>query len=441
MKTIPALQRPDKGYGADKKNSLLSFALKILVALCLLITALTIAASAQCTAPSLTFHDPVLISGTDKQVGAIYNFAEVIPGVDAHIEILDLVGGASLAEIDNTTGAGYYDAFQPYVTAPANSTSYLDWKITFKVAGSNTDTTLACLAVTGIDVDGDNNALQEFVEAATPGSFAVDPYTNLQISFDGVRSRAVGQITTIPLIDTAHREAMFQMNFNNINTLEYRNGAISNYGSDEIRQTCIYFKPFFTAFTLLPVKLISFNAQPKGNMVNINWTATTEQDTKSYTVQRSTDGKSWKDVTTVNTKNGPLNNNYFVTDETMSQGIVYYRLKQTDYKAFSTYSYIIKVNTSAAAAASITINTLVNNAIILQVNAITNDVYTVELYAASGIKINSSKTNIVTGNNYSKIDMPAGLPAGVYIVSIKNNKGASLYTTKIFKSQSAPSNP
>jgi len=434
MKTLRALKHADAGNSANKKNTLLSFALKILVAICLLITALTMAVSAQCIAPSLTFHDPVLLSGTDKQVGAVYNFAEVIPGVDAHIEILDLVGGASLSEIDNTAGAGYYDAFQPYVTAPANSTSYLDWKITFKVAGTNTDTLLACLAVTAIDIDGDNVALQEFVEAATPGSFAVDPYTNLQISFDGIRSRAVGQVTTIPLIDTAHREAMFQMNFNNINTLEYRNGAISNYGSDEIRQTCIYFKPFFSAFTLLPVKLISFTAQSKGAGVNINWTATTEQDTKSYTVQKSADGKNWKDVTTVNTKNSPLNNNYFVTDPEMSNAVVYYRLKQSDYKGFSTYSFVIKVNTNAASIIAISINSLVKTALTLHVNAMANDVYTVELYAASGVKIISSKTNIALGANNNTIDMPAGLSTGVYIITIKNSKGNSIYTSKIFKS-------
>jgi hypothetical protein len=434
MKTLHTPGSARAGFNTKRKSSAISFMFKVLLAITLLISAMAMATSAQCIAPSMTFHDPVLIAGTDKQVGAVYNFANVIPGVDAHIEIIDLVGGASLSEIDNTTGAGYYDAFQPYVTAPANDTSFLDWKITFKVAGTDTDTTLACLAVTAIDIDGDNVALKEFVEAATPGSFAVDPFTNLQISFDGIRSKAIGQITTIPLIDTAHREAMFQMNFNNINTLEYRNGAISNYGSDEIRQTCIYFRPFFSSFTLLPVKLISFTAQPKGNQVNINWTATTEQDTRSYTVQKSADGKNWKDISTVTTKNGPFNNNYYATDAGISNGLVYYRLKQTDYKGFSTYSFVIKVNTNAAGAATILINTMVNNAISMQVNALNNDIYTVELYAASGIKINSSKTTILPGNNHNTIDMPAGLSTGVYILMIKNSKGNSLYTTKIFKS-------
>ena len=154
---------------------------------------------------------------------------------------------------------------------------------------------LECLAVTAIDVDGNNKDLREFVEAATPGSFAVDPMTNLTISFDGVRSKAEGQITTIPLIDTAQRQAMFQMNFANISSLLYRNGSITT-GDTMTRHTCIYFKPFFANWIVLPVKLLSFSAQSQTNGVILNWTATNEQEIKNYTVQKSTDGKNWKSV-------------------------------------------------------------------------------------------------------------------------------------------------
>ncbi|HKH61531.1 MAG TPA: hypothetical protein VKA49_11905, partial [Flavitalea sp.] len=44
----------------------------------------------QCSAPTMTFHSPVLISGTDGQQGAVYLFQNVLPGVDAHIEVLGL---------------------------------------------------------------------------------------------------------------------------------------------------------------------------------------------------------------------------------------------------------------------------------------------------------------------------------------------------------------
>ena len=63
-----------------------------------------------------------------------------------------------------------------------------------------------------------------------------------------------------------------------------------------------------------------------------------------------------------------------------------------------------------------------------------NDVFTVELYAASGVKIISSKTNIALGDHINTIDMPPGLSTGVYIITITNSKGNSIYTSKFFKS-------
>ncbi len=434
MKTQHAHTKAAISAYADSKSP--AFLLKTLVAVTLLITAFTIAAKAQCNnAPSLVFHSPVLTSGTDGQVGAIYRFPEVIPGVDADIEVVGITGGATLYNIDDSTGIGYYDAFQPYVGAAPNATSYIDWKITFKVAGTATDTALACLAVTGVDVDGDGANLQEFIEAATPGSIAVDPYTILSVSFDGIRSKAVSLVNNIPLIDTAHREAMFQMNFTNISTLLYRNGAISNYGSQEIRQTCIYFKPFFdvSLYSVLPVKLMSFSARPSGKETIISWSASGEQDTKNYTVQKSTDGTQWKNISIVPTAAAAACNNYFVTDFENNTVITYYRLKQTDISNRSVYSTIIRVNTGAVSNTGFSNNTIITNTINLQVTTPVNDSYHIEVYDLAGKKIKQQQNNVYTGVNTASIEMPAAMPAGIYLMTVKNNKGQQVYNSKIIK--------
>src|SRR5688572_6555999 len=156
-----------------------NFKLVTVVIVILATSLISVRAVAQCSAPTLKFHSPVLISGLNGQIGSVYLFQNVNPGIDAHIEVLGLYGGATLYNIDDSLGIGYYDAFQPYVGAAPNDTSYVDWKITFKIGGTNTDTTLACLAVTGVDVDGDGGWLQEFIEAETPGSIAVHPETIL----------------------------------------------------------------------------------------------------------------------------------------------------------------------------------------------------------------------------------------------------------------------
>jgi len=409
-----------------------AFLSKALITTMLLMILLNINASAQCIAPTLSFNNPRLISGRAGAVGAIYLFPNVIPGVDCHARVMELAGGATISEIDNTT-QGYYDAFQPYVWAGGRDTSYLDWKFTFKKAGTLTDTSLECLAVTAIDIDGNNLDLREFVEAATPGSFAVDPMTNLVISFNGVRSRAEGQIATIPLIDSNQRQAMFQMNFTNINSLLYKNGSIST-GDGMTRHTCIYFKPFFEDWiVLLPVNLLSFTAREQSNGVMLNWSATNEQNIKKYTVQKSVDGKKWKDLHTVNGNGSNNVSNYNVTDPEKNNYIVYYRLKHSDNRGLGTFSKVITVGSSKTAGKDFLHNTVFSNSINLQIKSSAADVYHFEVYYSNGQKIIQKSTIIRNGVNSTSLLLPSSLPAGMYLLTAKDNSGNLLYQSKLFK--------
>ena len=388
--------------------------------------------NAQCVAPYMSFHSPVLIAGTDNQVGAVYLFPEVMPGVDANIKIAGFTGGAQLYNIDDSTGIGYYDAFQPYVVAPAGSVSYVDWEITFKVAGTSNDTSLACFAITGVDVDGNGNNLQEFIEAATPGSYALDPATILNFSFDGVRSKAISLVANIPLIDTAHREAMFQMNFTHISTLQYRNGAISNYGSDMVRQTCIYFKSFFDNYLLLlPVKLNSFAVQSQHENVSIRWSATNESDLQYYIVQKSINGTNWQDVRTIIPGSAPTNN-YFITDAGTNAPVSYYRLKQITRTGSPAYSKVLKVNTALSKDA-ISNTTLIKDALVMQATATVNDTYNVELFSINGTKIKQQQVAVYSGSNSISIDMPAASANGLYVLTVSNMRGELIHHSKLVK--------
>lgn len=387
--------------------------------------------SAQCVAPTLTFNSPSLLSGTPGTVGAVYLFANVIPGVDCHVEIMGIEGGAGLTDID-ATDQGYYDAFQPYIWAAGGDTSFLDWKFTFKKAGTYTDTTLACLAVTAIDVDGNNVDLKEFVEAATPGSFAVDPFTNLLVSFDGVRSRAEGLIAVIPLIDTTQKQAMFQMNFTNINSLLYRNGAIA-FGGAMTRHTCIYFAPFFADWIVLPVKLLSFTAQQGLNGTSLKWTATNEQNIKNYTLQKSVDGKNWKDVRTTGTGASTNVNAYAITDLEKNSGAVYYRLKQTDTRGVATYSKVIHLGNSIDATNDISHNTIFTNAINMQIQSNIANEYLLEVYNQNGQRLAQSRLIIKQGTNNTSLQVPSNTSTGMYLLTIKDSSGKLLYRSKIMK--------
>ena len=426
MKTFRTLQ---ESMDSLKKEYLF----KVLTAVLLLIGAANHRAYSQCVAPDLVFKNPKLIGGTDNSVGAVYLFADVVPGVDCHAEIIDMVNGAMLTYIDDTTG-GYYDAFQPHVWAAGKDTSYLDWKFTFKKAGTATDTIFPCLAVTAIDVDGNNMDLKEFVEAATPGSYGIDPFSVLEISFDGVRNRAIGQITTIPLIDTNRREAMFQMNFTNVGSLLYRNGAIST-GDPMTRHTCIYFKPFIAQYTVLPVKLHYFTAQANQSNTILRWSASDEQQLNFYTVQKSKDGKNWYDIRLQAPASNNGVNNYSFTDQEKIEGKVWYRLKQTDQKGVITYSRVVQV-----AQATINNNTSVSQPVFTSdgiqamVSSSVNQTIRFEVYTVTGQQIASQQKNIFAGTSNVQVSVPGTIISnGIYVVVAKNLEGQTIFTGKAIK--------
>ncbi|HRE49978.1 MAG TPA: hypothetical protein PK339_01055 [Flavitalea sp.] len=403
--------------------------------ICLILCFIAVSGYAQCTnAPTMKFHSPVLISGIDGKAGAVYLFANVTAGVDAHIEVMGLFRGATLDNIDDSTGIGYYDAFQPYVGAAPKDTSYIDWKITFKKAGTYTDTILACVAVTGVDVDGDGTYLKEFIEAATPGSIATDPYTELLVSFDGVKSKAISTIANVPLIDTSKVRHMFQMNFANMSSLLYRNGAISTYGSKQIRQTCIYFKSFFENYSILPVTLLSFHAKPSEKQVEISWSATDENGIQSYTLQKSTDGKSWTDIQTVPRSATSSISSYAALDQEQNDGPVYYRLKQTDIKGALSYSRILKI-TEAGSAANKRIfhNTVFTNVLNLKVDSKTSEEYVFNVYTLQGARIKQQNHKLSGGLNSLTIQLPAELSPGVYLLVAKDLQGRQIYSARIIR--------
>ncbi len=287
------------------------------------------------------FSSPALKSGTAGAVNAVYLFPIVMRGVDAWVQIISLNNGAVLSDIDNST-TGYNASFQPFIDYPANSTAYVEWKITFKKAGTSTDTTIKKMIATGVDIDGGTN-IREFIDATMPLSYNLDPATALTVSNIGGIYRATGSFATVSNIDTTAKQAMFELNYRNVNTLMYRTGAINSNSSGQTRQTSLFFKSFnlLNKNIALPIKLISFDAKLKNGNVSLNWATASEINNDYFSIERSADGQNFE---TILTKRGAGNSTitqyYEANDASPLSGYSYYRLKQTDFDGQFTYSNV-----------------------------------------------------------------------------------------------------
>lgn len=101
----------------------------------------------------------------------------------------------------------------------------------------------------------------------------------------------------------------------------------------------------YTSGGVLPVKLVSFEANSNGERIDINWATVTEINNNFFTIEKSKDLKNWEVVSNVS---GAGNSNttieYFEVDYSPYQGVSYYRLKQTDYDGAFSYSNVVPVN-------------------------------------------------------------------------------------------------
>jgi hypothetical protein len=99
---------------------------------------------------------------------------------------------------------------------------------------------------------------------------------------------------------------------------------------------------------VLPVGLIGFHAKPDRNVVDLDWSTSTESNDGYFTIERSRDGLGFDSLQRVNSMaiNGNSNTqlDYGSVDPNPYPGTSYYRLRQTDLDGRHAYSGIVSVN-------------------------------------------------------------------------------------------------
>jgi uncharacterized repeat protein (TIGR01451 family) len=132
----------------------------------------------------LNFTGPAtLSSGTALSQGAVYRYANVLPGIDALVT-LALFSGTTPALVnldDNTT---FPARFQPVITCAGNAgarTCYVKFDFNFVFAGTSTPALIYGMVASAQDVDGNGvtNGVREFIEFTGAGSVTLGATTTL----------------------------------------------------------------------------------------------------------------------------------------------------------------------------------------------------------------------------------------------------------------------
>ncbi|MFA5667606.1 MAG: DUF2341 domain-containing protein [Balneolaceae bacterium] len=147
------------------------------------ITVVEAISNLSCGLPYPKFQNPTLFSGNALQVGAVYKFPSVLPGVYATVEVVTM-NNVQMIDIDDDYTINLPNDFSPYITNNNSGDGYVDFEISF--FDSTTDQSrYLTFAATSSDVDGTGN-LKDYVGYQTLQSFVVENSTMLIIGAEAL---------------------------------------------------------------------------------------------------------------------------------------------------------------------------------------------------------------------------------------------------------------
>lgn len=271
-----------------------------------------------CVSPTLHFNNPVLISGTEVDIGVVYRFNNVLTGINGlvtlqhkshpDIEIHTLDANAS-------TYGGYESAFQPIVdfnwinnngTYDSAGEKWVTFNVEFVNASTGLPITLDTFHVSGLDIDGTTDEVREFVESNGFDGYEIQSPSNLTLSES---LKAKGAIAEVAGVDETNLESMISFRFLDKSSFTITIGGDYNgstadfvdnsvFDSDEKLLSSIYLKCFdFNNSVDCPVvsadgggvfcsnlsKFLSSTINGNSGACQIQW-------------QESNDGINWTDI-------------------------------------------------------------------------------------------------------------------------------------------------
>jgi ELWxxDGT repeat protein len=187
-------------------------------------------------------------------------------------------------------------------------------------------------------------------------------------------------------------------------------------------------------YTILPLSLLEFNGQLKNNNGELFWKTSNEINSHSFEVERSTNGRNFKSVGTINAANTSGTHRYAFTDSAINKlgvPVVYYRLKQKDIDGHFTHSSILLLQLAKSSSNLLLYPNPVRQTLQMTISTSMSERIQVNIYDQSGRKLQHQQQPLLAGSNALSLDVQS-LPAGTYYLELK---GAGVNEQKMFIKQ------
>lgn len=198
-----------------------------------------------------------------------------------------------------------------------------------------------------VSVQGMETELEDDFEAANSGFLVNDPIGGLIYTTtittglpDSLGRILIGQFTSDGLFSGTLNFQFRQLEFLPADTVIYDPPGPAAYVTDSVGGITINNTPGIMdtvcSVQFLPIRLVDFNVSATEHQVNLNWETSSEENNDYFTIERSTDLTTWKEITRLDgAGTSSATRFYYAIDRSPELGINYYRLTQTDFNGDS----------------------------------------------------------------------------------------------------------
>jgi plastocyanin len=203
-------------------------------------------------------------------------------------------------------------------------------------------------------------------------------------------------------------------------TFEYIIQVVGNYN-----YVCVPHSPNMAGMILaapLPVELTSFSGVLSGNVVNLNWTTSTETNNKGFEIQRKIAG-NWESLSFVQghgTTTKEWVYSYKDNISSLYSNQIYYRLKQVDFNGAYEFSSEVEVSIFAPADFSLSQNfpNPFNPGTHINYNVQQNVHVLLKVYDSNGSEVTTLVDQNQIAGNYTLYFNASNFASGIYYYTI-----------------------
>ncbi|MBK8494116.1 MAG: T9SS type A sorting domain-containing protein [Chitinophagaceae bacterium] len=192
-----------------------------------------------------------------------------------------------------------------------------------------------------------------------------------------------------------------------------------------------YFDVKRIPFGVLPISLLDFTGKLKGNNVLLEWSTSSESNSKEFLIERSDDGSNYRRLNSIPAAGNSSTTKTYSYLDVEATALNYYRLKMTDLDGSFKMSNVVIIKNTGATQDILYVTNPFADQINIRFKNVPKEKISVRLMDMAGKimgtgVINSPLSSVIVFDDYSK-----SLSTGLYILQVSYE--GKMYSYKLLK--------